>query len=105
MKENKITKKIYFWVTWDKFDEDNINRIYDEMKYNFYLPSDLANGLSEHDYGAITNIELDEAKQFARNKLNKLDINNPFCYLIEKEYSYSKEEWDLITDNNRNINL
>lgn len=105
MKDRKIVKKVYFWVTGEKFDEDNVNRIYDEMKYNFYLPSDLANGLSEHDYGAITNINLEKAKEFAKNKIRNLDINNPYCYLIEKEYSFTADEWDMLTDNDGNINL
>ena len=105
MKENKESKKIYFWVAGEKFDEDNISRIYDEMKYNCYLPSDLANGLAENDYGAITNIKLEEAKEFARNKMRNLNINNPFCYLIEREYSFTENEWDMLIDNDGNINL
>lgn len=105
MKQDKINKKIYFWVTGEKFDENNINRIYDEMKYNFYLPSDLANGLSELDYGAITNIDLDSAKGFARDKLINLTTNNPFCYLIEKDFSFTTDEWNLITDEEGKVNL
>lgn len=105
MKADKISKKVYFWVTGEKFDEGNISRIYDEMKYNFYLPSDLANGLAENDYGAITNIQLEEAKKFARNKMRNLNINNPFCYLIEKEYSFTADEWKILIENKGNINL
>ena len=38
MEENKVNKRIYFWVTGERFDKENISRIYNEMKYNFYLP-------------------------------------------------------------------
>jgi len=105
MRENEISKKIYFWVTGEKFEADNIDRIYNEMKYNFYLPSDLANGLSEHDYGAITNTDLHKTKEFAKNKLNSFEFNNSFCYVIEKEYSFTAEEWQLLIDKEGNVNL
>lgn len=105
MEENKVKKRIYFWVTGERFDKENISRIYNEMKYNFYLPSDLANGLSESDYGAVTNIDLEKAKEFARKKVKDLKLSNSFCYLVEKEYSFTEEQWKALTDSEGNINL
>ena len=106
MKNEKINKKVFFWVTGEKFDENNnIDRIYDEMKYNFYLPSNLANGLAENDFGAITNISLEQMKDFAKNQVKNFINNNSFCYVIEKEFSFTEEEWNLFIEENGKINL
>lgn len=99
------TKTIYFWTTGEKFDIGDIDRIYDEMKYNYYSSSNLANGLAESDYGAITNMDFDKAKEFAKRKVQNLDKNNSFCYLIEQEITLSVEMWKDIIDENGVINI
>lgn len=102
---DKITKTVYFWSTGFQFKEDDVDRIYDEMKYNYYFPSNLTNGLTEEDYGAFCNFTLDEAKEFAKNKVKNLDKDNSFCFFIKQEFSLSEEEWNLIADKNGIINL
>ena len=105
MEENKVTKIVYFWSTGEKFENNDIDRIYDEMNYNYYSPSNLANGLTEEDYGAFTDKTFDEAKEIAKGKVINFDKFYSFCYLIKQYISLSKDEWGKITDENGIVNL
>lgn len=105
MEENQVTKIVYFWSSGEKFQNDDIDRIYDEMNYNYYSPSNLANGLTEEDYGAFTDKSFDEAKEIAKGKVINLDKAYSFCYLVKQDISLPEDEWKKITNEKGIVNL
>lgn len=94
LNNNLITRKVYYFSVGVTFDINDFDRAYDVWGCNGNAcMSDVINGLSCEDYGTYFN--KDEAKNMISNYV-KNGTNNSYGYIVEKNITMPKLEWDDI---------